>query len=928
MSTSRQFNTPISLSSAALSATHNSNTVANVFTTGGNVGIGTTSPATRFDVIGPNFTYLLSRSSAVSEIRGARTSSTPETILRLGTGHYYGVNWASSAEFQVYNYSSVDQAANSGLNIRLGAGATDNPDTSVMTLLANGRVGIATTAPNYNLDVVGSGDFSTFVTSGALYSTNQTTTNIVATASTITNLSIPGTLTVVNITSTNLVETNITSATILVTGGSFRATHNSNTIGNIFTTGGNIGIDTTSPIYTLDVNGTLEASNSNGLVLFGTSGNVLIGSTTPTPSAFGRGNLMLYGTNATNNGIAIDGLGNTSLQFFNSGTMKGAVTLVATAGNWSTDSRAGDMVIRCASSQSMLFNTNNGSGIATMVISGGNVGIGTTAPESNLTLGAVGCIDQDVNSSYFGANFNTTGGNYRKTGNYANMLMFDTFDGAIKFRNATIGTRGNAITWNERVRINAGGNVGIGTTAPASLLHVHGNSGASDIRLIISDSSIGASITRGLHLIKNASQNCYLYSYEAGFLQLGTNNAGVMTLTSNGNVGIGTGSPSTRLHVNGAITASYSSGGYGSDGGNYNKLTNGAGGAMVELRGNDMYLTSNVGIGTNAPRAALDVNGNIITDWANRFIGTQFTDGAAYNIGMFTNIATRGLDLRSMSADNTGPITFSTGSGPTERMRITSGGIVSIGNNNPNTSTVLFVAAGGSNYSWAAAGYYFNTGTTITSNPAGGWSPSNSILAVGGITSNNGFYATSDIRIKKILKQGIQEINVDDIDKLTISKFEYIDKLVHGNDVKLGFIAQNVYDVVPEAVTIRKEFVPNIFKILNVNGGVIELTNHNLTVGTRVKIMIDEQDRNGHITMVTDIIDENHFCIEYELNDKTQLFVYGTEVDDFKELNYNHIFTLSVGAVQKLRQDYRDLEDKFEKLANFIQAKFPGELTI
>jgi hypothetical protein len=50
MSTLRQFNTPISLSSAALSATHNSNTVANIFTTGGNVGIGTTSPVSTLDV--------------------------------------------------------------------------------------------------------------------------------------------------------------------------------------------------------------------------------------------------------------------------------------------------------------------------------------------------------------------------------------------------------------------------------------------------------------------------------------------------------------------------------------------------------------------------------------------------------------------------------------------------------------------------------------------------------------------------------------------------------------------------------------------------------------------------------------------------------------------------------------------------------------
>ncbi len=51
MSTTRQFNTPINLSSAALSATHNSNTIGSIFTTGGNVGIGTTAPSNILHIV-------------------------------------------------------------------------------------------------------------------------------------------------------------------------------------------------------------------------------------------------------------------------------------------------------------------------------------------------------------------------------------------------------------------------------------------------------------------------------------------------------------------------------------------------------------------------------------------------------------------------------------------------------------------------------------------------------------------------------------------------------------------------------------------------------------------------------------------------------------------------------------------------------------
>jgi hypothetical protein len=71
-------------------------------------------------------------------------------------------------------------------------------------------------------------------------------------------MAISGTLTVVNITSTNLVETNISAGN--VSASVFSATGNSNTIGSIFTTGGNVGIGNTSPSYALQVVGDVYAS--------------------------------------------------------------------------------------------------------------------------------------------------------------------------------------------------------------------------------------------------------------------------------------------------------------------------------------------------------------------------------------------------------------------------------------------------------------------------------------------------------------------------------------------------------------------------------------------------------------------------------------------------------------------------------------------
>jgi hypothetical protein len=222
----------------SLVAIGNSNTLGNIFTTNGNVGIGTTSPS--------SLLHLFSNSNTRINI-DAPSSANSGFSLRSG-GVEKSVIWrpSNTDDFAIWM---------SGTN-----------SNTLYIKNTNGNIGIGTTNPSFTLDVNGTIDASTYVTTGALYSTNQTTTNIVATASTITNLSIPGTLTVVNITSTNLVETNITAATIIVTGGSLNATFNSNTIGSIFTTGGNVGINTLTPSAPLHITRNVGFGSVNPLI--------------------------------------------------------------------------------------------------------------------------------------------------------------------------------------------------------------------------------------------------------------------------------------------------------------------------------------------------------------------------------------------------------------------------------------------------------------------------------------------------------------------------------------------------------------------------------------------------------------------------------------------------------------------------------------
>jgi hypothetical protein len=101
----------------------------------------------------------------------------------------------------------------------------------------------------------------------------------------------------------------------------------------------------------------------------------------------------------------------------------------------------------------------------------------------------------------------------------------------------------------------SGTNLGINTTSPANTLHVHNTTAPIDVRLILTDSAIGVGSSSGLTLIKNGAQIGYLWNYSNAPLIIGTNNTQTITISTSGNVGIGTSNPTTTLTVNGNISS-------------------------------------------------------------------------------------------------------------------------------------------------------------------------------------------------------------------------------------------------------------------------------------------------------------------------------------------------------------------------------------
>lgn len=215
----------------------------------------------------------------------------------------------------------------------------------------------------------------------------------------------------------------------------------------------------------------------------------------------------------------------------------------------------------------------------------------------------------------------------------------------------------------------------------------------------------------------NVVSNTQLASNLANYQTTAGLSANVATLTSN-----------NATYFDGATWAAPKAlGGTTANSGAFTTLT---ASANVNLDSGTLFVdgTNNrVGVGITTPRTNFEVVGDIWTDWADRFIGVAFQTGTQYRLGLKGVISSRDTQILSQSADNTGIVTFHTGTGPSERMRVAANGNVGIG----NTAPANLLSVGGT----VAAGNTTITGFANVSGSIQGGSTLTIAGAASGITT-------------------------------------------------------------------------------------------------------------------------------------------------------------------------------------------------
>ncbi|MEW6305984.1 MAG: tail fiber domain-containing protein [Verrucomicrobiota bacterium] len=509
---------------------------------------------------------------------------------------------------------------------------------------------------------------------------------------------------------------------------------------------------------------------------------------------------------------------------------------------------------------------------------------------------------------------------------------------------------GTARLWNgaDRLAMTGDGKLGIGTTTPRAKLEVDGN--------VIVKGAGGGNDWANQRLLWGGDGTGYALTF-ASINNAGTINTPTLTLLDNGNVGVGTTAPGTKLQVsgNGGILSLEGNGhafiqwfpkggsagrkGWMGWGGDTDTNMN-----FVNQAGNIVLYGGNVGIGTTTPAATLHINGSARIEGNNvfEFGGGLTKEVSAGKIG-YETFAPGALDIVGVGT------TF-----PGRNVRIwdrlgigTSSPIVPLHVGRADGATAPGTRKTGRDLAYGI--YLGGDGAVFYNGGADGGIGNNETIAYGGVAAlfegdvvvvrhvwSGNAIEFSDGRAKKVFGASDPTRDLNLLRDLKVRDFKWIDRSVDNHRVNKKLIAQEVEQVFPQAVfsVPQSTAIPNVYQVaekleFHAERKELRLTvskPHDFKIGDSVDLHTDNAPMKN--VKVTGVSGEREFTVSCDHAPKS-VFVYGKYVNDFLSVDYDAIAMLNVSATQELARQvdalkksearFSELEEKTARLAELEQ---------
>jgi hypothetical protein len=292
------------------------------------------------------------------------------------------------------------------------------------------------------------------------------------------------------------------------------------------------------------------------------------------------------------------------------------------------------------------------------------------------------------------------------------------YDGYIDYQHSSQALRFGTNAGTERMRITSDGKVGVGTSSPSATIHAIGNVYAG-ANIITTNNTTGLNWYNNIGLLRiqqESSQTGYCFDiYKGGTnaVKIGFKSDGSAYFASN--VGIGTQSPSSRLHIyqTGSTQAGLVETNQSASVFNFKSTGQTAGQPQVGCSASNLILNTNaaermritsagrVGVGTSSPQTKMEIVENaggldLVTPL--RLSGTAINNDDGWKLQFYNNTAsveqgsllvqykTAGSWKTSLTSTNN--VTFDIAGN--ERVRIDSSGNVLFGKTSQNLATAGF----------------------------------------------------------------------------------------------------------------------------------------------------------------------------------------------------------------------------------------------